>query len=104
MVTAYALERPDGLWSLMLVNRDQSNDHTVKIAFAGIAPNQDRHFSGRIDRITFGSNEYQWHAAGTGGHADPDGPPSRSVVDGGEQAVYEIPKASITILRGRIGP
>ena len=35
MVTAYAVERPDGQWSVMLVNRDQFNDHAVKVAFAG---------------------------------------------------------------------
>ena len=33
MVTAYALTRPDGQWSLMLVNRDQETAHKVKIQF-----------------------------------------------------------------------
>ncbi len=66
-------ERPDKQWSVMLVNRDQFNDHAVKIVFAGAETKRDRHFTGPIDRITFGSNEYQWHQEGTGGHADPDG-------------------------------
>jgi hypothetical protein len=101
LVTAYAVERPDGQWSVMLVNRDQFNDHAVKVEFAG--GKHDRHFTGQVDRITFGSNEYQWHREGTAGHADPDGPPSKSKVDGGAEALYQIPKASITILRGRIG-
>jgi hypothetical protein len=101
MVTAYAVERPDGQWSVMLVNRDQYNDHAVKVAFAG-AGKHDRHFSGQVDRITFGSNEYQWHREGVGGHADPDGPPAKSKVDGGADVLYQIPKASITVLRGRI--
>jgi hypothetical protein len=107
MVTAYAVERPDGQWSLMLVNRDQSNDHAVKVEFAGAAGNglakKDLHFTGQVDRITFGSNEYQWHRDAVGGHADPDGPPSKSTVTGGADALYQIPKASITVLRGRIG-
>ena len=33
----------------------------------------------------------------------PDGPPSKSKVDGGADVLYQIPKASITVLRGRIG-
>jgi len=33
LVTAYPIERPDGHWSVMLVNRDQFNDHTVKVVF-----------------------------------------------------------------------
>src|SRR5258708_37199032 len=103
MVTAYAVERPDGLWSVMLVNRDQTNDHAVKVAFAGVGGKKDLYFTGNVDRVTFGSNEYQWHREGAGGHADPDGPPSKSQVDGGADALYQIPKASITVLRGRIG-
>jgi hypothetical protein len=101
LVTAYALLRPDGQWSLMLVNRDQYNDHGVQIAFNLYG--KDSHFSGAVDRITFGSNEYQWHQEGTGGHADPDGPPSRSAIGGSTGTVYQLPKASITVLRGRIG-
>jgi hypothetical protein len=102
LVTAYAVERPDGRWSVMLVNRDQFNDHAVKIAFAGAGGKSDRHFSGSVDRITFGSNEYQWHREGVGGHADPDGPPSKSKVDASADALYQLPKASITVLRGKI--
>ncbi len=101
LVTAYVVERPDGQWSVMLVNRDQFNDHAVKIAFAG--GKRDRHFTGQVDRITFGSNEYQWHEVGLSGHADPDGPPSKSKVEGGAEVLYQLPKASITVLRGRIG-
>ena len=101
MVTAYAVERPDGQWSVMLVNRDQMNDHAVKIAFQG-AGKSDRFFTGQVDRITFGSNEYQWHQEGVAGHADPDGPPSRSMVQGNAEALYQLPKASITVLRGRV--
>src|SRR5579863_4170068 len=103
LVTAYAVERPDGQWSVMLVNRDQSNDHAVKVAFDG-AGNSERFFSGQVDRITFGPNEYQWHPEGArGGHPDPDGPPAKSTVQGSAEALYQIPKASITVLRGRIG-
>ena len=102
MVTAYALERPDGKWSVMLVNRDQSNDHAVKISFANAAGKHERHFSGQLDRITFGSDEYQWHREGAGGHADPDGPPAKSTVQGSADALYQLPKASITVLRGQI--
>jgi len=94
------VERPDGQWSVMLVNRDQSNDHAVKIAFNG--GKTERHFSGQVDRITFGSNEYQWHQLGQSSHADPDGPPSRSTVQGGADILYQIPKASITVLRGHV--
>src|SRR5262249_1360156 len=102
LVTAYAVERPDGQWSVMLVNRDQSNDHSIKIAFDG--GKAQRHFTGQVERVTFGSNEYQWHQEGVRGHADPDGPPSRSTVQGGADVLYQLPKASITVLRGKLSP
>jgi hypothetical protein len=102
LVTAYAVERPDGQWSVMLVNRDQFNDHAVELSFADSETKRDRYFAGQVDRVTFGSAEYQWHKEGTGGHADPDGPPSKSSVAGGAEVLYELPKASLTVLRGHL--
>jgi len=102
LVTAYAVERPDKKWSVMLVNRDQYNDHAVKVVFADPESKHDRYFSGPVDRITFGSSEYQWHQEGVGGHADPDGPLSRSTVSGAREMFYQLPKASITVLRGSV--
>jgi hypothetical protein len=104
LVTAYAVERPDKQWSIMLVNRDQYGDHSVKVAFSDGENKRERYFSGPVDRITFGSNEYQWHQEGEGGHADPDGPPSKSSVKAGAETLFQLPKASITVLRGTIGP
>ena len=33
LVTTYAVRRPDGHWSLMLVNRDESDPHSVRVVF-----------------------------------------------------------------------
>jgi hypothetical protein len=103
LVTAYAVERPDRRWSVMLVNRDQYNDHAVKVVFNDPQTKRGRHFSGQVDRITFGSAEYVWHAEGERGHAEPDGPPSQSRVSGSAETLYKLPMASITVLRGSIG-
>lgn len=103
LVTAYAVERPDGQWSVMVINKDHDNDHDVKVVFADPETRRDRFFTGQVDRITFGAAEYQWHPDGANGRADPDGPPSKSTVAGGAEALYQLPKASIVVLRGRIG-
>ena len=103
LVTAYAVERPDGLWSVMLVNKDPDNEHSVRVTFADRETNRIRHFDGTVDRITFGAEEYQWHANGTsGGHADPDGPAAKATVPGGAGVSYVLPKASIVVLRGKV--
>jgi hypothetical protein len=120
LVTAYAVERPDGRWSVMLVNKDQDHEHSVKVTFADPVTRHDRYFSGAVDRVVFGTAEYEWHpdpvpadaAAPTGtggrgrggsGHADPDGPPSKSTVTAGDaETLYQLPKASIIVLRGKL--
>jgi hypothetical protein len=59
LITAYAVERPDGQWSVMLVNRDQSSDHAVKVVFN--AGGKLRHFAGvRIERVSVASAGNGW--------------------------------------------
>lgn len=101
LITAYPVERPDGQWSVMLINKDQANDHEVTVAF--VDQNKGAfHFVGDVDRITFGPAQYQWHAGENGGHADPDGPPTKTTVAGRATSKYLLPKASIVVLRGKI--
>jgi hypothetical protein len=96
-VTAYAVLRPDGQWSLLVVNRDHDQPHSVKLTFKD--ENVERHFSGSVTQFTFGSAQYQWHSHEENGYPDPDGPPLQSEITGG---TYEIPKASVVVLRGHI--
>jgi hypothetical protein len=103
LVTAYVVQRPDGQWSVMLVNKDKQRSHAVRIRFSGEAQ-ADRYFTDTVDRATFGAAEYQWRPDGANGHADPDGPLVKSSVKGGRGEVYSLPKASITVLRAKIGP
>jgi F5/8 type C domain len=143
LITAYPVERPDGEWSVMLINKDQDNDHSVRLVFADPITKQKQFFSGTVERVVFGTAQYQWHldaavddsASGAGapqgpggaqavavpqaggnggeggfgrrrvlsGHADPDGPPSKSTTTAsGPDTLYELPKASIIVLRGKI--
>jgi len=53
--------------------------------------------------VTFGSEQYIWKNDGPNSHPDPDGPPVARVVTGGPDATFTLPKASITVLRGRVG-
>jgi hypothetical protein len=103
LVTAYALHRPDGQWSLMLINKDHDHPHQLTIVFHEAGTDRDTSFLGPIAMITFGKAQYQWHAARKKGYADPDGPPATSQLTGGENTVYNLPAASITVLRGRLG-
>lgn len=102
LITSYAVHRPDGNWSLMLVNRDESNPHTVRVAFDDSMSKRTRSFSGPVTFVTFGTEQYVWKDDGANSHADPDGPPSSATITGNAQATFTLPKASITVLRGRV--
>jgi hypothetical protein len=101
LVTAYAVLRPDGQWSLMLINKDYDNRHTVNIQFHDDDAKKDRSFIGPVARITFGKEQYTWHSAMRDGYADPDGPAARATLPAGTEQ-FTLPAASMTVLRGRV--
>ena len=102
LVTAYALQRPDGQWSLMLINKDREHSHPIHVTFQNADGKRDFHFADSVTEITFGKEQYQWHPDRKKGYAKPDGPPKSFLVDGGEAAAYSLPAASVTVLRGRL--
>ncbi len=102
LVTSYAVHRPDGNWSLMLVNRDETNSHAVRVVFDDANSKREATFSGPVSFVTFGSDQYVWINNGPNSHADPDNPPVATSIEGEPGTVYTLPKASITVLRGKI--
>jgi hypothetical protein len=120
LVTAYALQRPDGQWSLLVVNRDQQNAHSVRISFRDEAEHRASAFIGPVQISTFGREQYHWqpaetrfmahdeHAAerpvvvNTKGFADPDGPIKHSEENARKDGSFDLPAASVTVIRGKI--
>src|ERR1700683_1310782 len=119
LVTAYAVKRPDGTGAVMEVNGDRQNAHRVRIEFRG-AGGKENWFLGPVEVSTFGSAQYQWHPAQTRfmahaensgertivpttmGHADPDGPIERTTLTAGKDTMYDLPAASVVVIRGTI--
>ncbi len=102
LITAYAAERPDGTWSLMVINKDQENEHAVNISFVDQSRNAWQQFSGPLSVKAFGKAQYAWHPSKDGGTADPDGPIADSNVTASLGMTYTLPAASITVFRGNI--
>ena len=102
LVTAYALHRPDGNWSLMLVNRDETNPHKVRVTFEDSRKKRNASFAGPVTLVTFGSEQYVWKNDGPNSHADPDNPPAATAIVASSQTKFTLPKASITVLRGKV--
>jgi len=103
LVTAYATLRPDGQWSLLVVNRDQWNAHRVRISFHDSKDKTDRSFSGTVVVKTFGREQYQWHPDAKGGFAEPDGPVASTTMAAGSDTRFDLPAASMSVIRGSLG-
>lgn len=99
LVTAYAVLRPDGQWSVLLVNRDPSNAHAVRVVFDGVAGGHSATLATPARFVTFGSEQYAWRANGRDSGPDPDGPWVESTVLGD---TVTLPKGSVSVLRGKL--
>jgi hypothetical protein len=120
LITAYALHRPDDQWSVMIVNRDQFNAHSIRLNFRDDATHTQSALTGDVAISAFGRDQYQWHPASTTfmahsanagadsvientkGFADPDGPIVHSTKMASPNTTYDIPAASIVVLRGKL--
>jgi hypothetical protein len=74
----------------------------VKIEFADASGKQPARFSGAVSMVTFGAEQCVWHPDGPKSHADPDGPPMSSKVNAKKDGMFTIPRASVTVLRGKV--
>jgi len=99
IVTTYALHRPDGLWSLILINKDPKRAHEVKVIFRSAAGGAFQ-FTGPIEVFQFSGEQYQLNS-------DRDNPyPIKSEAP----AHFSLPQAStmtlspysLTVIRGAV--
>jgi hypothetical protein len=86
----------------MAVNRDQSNAHAVRVVIDD--GSGQKSLAGPVRMVSFGSEQYVWHSAGPDSNADPAGPAAVSTVQATADTVFTLPKASVTVLRGRVAP
>jgi F5/8 type C domain len=100
LVTTYAVHRPDGNWSIMLVNRDENNSHTVRVEFGRTG--EKKTFDGPVTLVTFGSEQYVWINDGPNSHPDPDNPPLARTLEANSQTTFTLPRASVSVLRGHL--
>jgi hypothetical protein len=85
----------------MLVNRDETTPHTVRVVFQDAKSKRHASFSGPVTFVSFGSEQYVWINDGPNSHPDPDHPPVATLLQG-PPATFTLPKASITVVRGRV--
>ncbi len=86
-VTAYALHRPDGLWALLLLNKDPKR--ICRVSVPNFAP---------LTLVQYSAEEYRWHPSGVNGFAFPDLPPRRRTL---KRNTLDLPPFSLSVLKFR---
>ena len=98
LVTAYPLLRPDGLWSVLLINNDPERARAVQLNFRNETSGMESMFAGKIDLYQYSPKQYQLNTDAHNPVPLINLPPEHAVLDG-KQGV-ELPAYSITIVRG----
>jgi hypothetical protein len=102
LITAYAVQRPDGQWAFLLINKDPANAHEVEVEFSTPGKTEPVRFRGTVRAVNFGMEQYVWHPSGPTSHADPAGPAKVANFTWTEGEKILLPKASLTVIRGEV--
>lgn len=100
LVTAFAVHRPDGQWSVLLINKDPRRARPMRIRFRNGTTGKYMGFQGSVDLFRFSSEQYIWHPNGRNGYAAPRNPPEHRRAGRFRQIV--LPPYSLCLVRGRV--
>jgi hypothetical protein len=105
LVAAYPLLRPDGLWSMLLINKEPEQVRTVQLKFRNETSGVESGFTGKLDVYQYSPQQYQLSADQHNPSPLTDLPPEHTVLNGTPGLSMALPPYSITIIRGTIsGP
>ena len=102
-LTAYAVHRPDGLWSMLLVNKDPARARTIALRFAGLEPGAVTLLEGPCDLYQFSRAQYRWHVNRVKGRPAHSSPPTHIAWPVDAPPSVRLPPWSLTVIRGH-GP
>jgi F5/8 type C domain len=86
VVTAYAVHRPDGNWSFMLINHDLNAAHPVHLDISD-ANKKSHSFTGQIALIQYCNNRDE---------------NKNTTISSAADGNYNLPAGSITVIRGKL--
>jgi hypothetical protein len=100
LLSTYALRRPDGRWSLLLVNRDPRHSRVIDVLVPGAGASNPavRPLDGPVDLWQYSGAQYQFHEDGMRGHPVRDLPPGHRVVP--RLTSVTLPSYSLTVIAG----
>ena len=103
LVTAYAVHRPDGLWSLLLINKDPDRAYRIQVRFETQGRRSSSTFTGSLDVYQYSPAQYALNDDKDNPFPVKADPPVHLVPRGDADKAVELPAYSITVVRGH-GP
>lgn len=100
IVTAYAVHRPDGFWSLLVINKDPARSYQVHVRFLNESDRAVSAFVGPVDLYQFSPAQYQLNDDQKDPHPIKSDPPAHTVVESDQTKYFELPAYSLTVIRG----
>ena len=104
LVTAYAVRRPDGLWSVMLINRDAKRTFEVNLSFRDGANRGEQKIKPPFEMIQYSAEQYQLGGPLKDPFPTRNNPPVQKRFDSlaGENRAITLPPFSLTVIRGAL--
>jgi len=102
LVTAYAVHRPDGLWSLLLINKDPDHAYQVQVSFRNELTKITSSFNGPVDLYQFSGAQYQLNTNAEDPYPIKADSPRHTVIENPETRSFELPSYSLTVIRGHL--
>jgi hypothetical protein len=94
LLSVYADRRPDGILSLLVVNRDAVAAYDTALQFTNFHPNAE------AKRWTFSPSNFAWSTNSLPYHADPGQPPTLATQTGvGSSFRHTFPASSLTVFQ-----
>ena len=103
LLTAYAVHRPDGLWSFLIINKDSRRVYRVRVELSNASTGRTMPLQSEVDLYQFSRENYQLSAEGSNPYPIRSLPPTHRLLDKDSLKTVVLPSYSLTVIRGR-GP
>jgi len=100
LITAYAVHRPDGLWSLLLINKDPKRAFSVRAKFQNPGKESMPKFEGPVDVYQYSSAQYELSDDRDNPYPNKADPPVHMLWRGNKAKSLHLPAYSLTVVRG----
>ena len=103
LITAYAVHRPDGLWSVLLINKDPKRSYETTVSFRQAGAN--RGFDGQVEFFQYSSKQYLLSGPRNNPYPIKADEPKHRVIESfsSRPSPISLPPYSLTVVRSR-GP